>query len=145
MSNQQLGKCRMLPYEVWPNLLLQSLVHIDSVYNNPKGIVNLLCWCLVSFFWKEPGLALPRFKQWPISAAINEAPCPLVIFNTTSQWHELQDLGSHNHIWAMLLLFCKGNFTVLPFEVRFSLCENICLFLLSSRWNDIQIYNTALH
>lgn len=48
MSNQQLGKCRMLPYEVWPNLLLQSLVHIDSVYNNPKGIVNLLCWCLVS-------------------------------------------------------------------------------------------------
>ena len=87
MSNQQLGKCRMLPYEVWPNLLLQSLVHIDSVYNNPKGIVNLLCWCLVSFFWKEPGLALPRFKQWPISAAINEAPCPLVIFNTTTQWH----------------------------------------------------------
>lgn len=43
MSNQQLGKCRMLPYEVWPNLLLQSLVHIDSAYNNPKGIVNLLC------------------------------------------------------------------------------------------------------
>lgn len=73
MSNQQLGKCRMLPYEVWPNLLLQSLVHIDSVYNNPKGIVNLLCWCLVSFFWREPGLVLPRFKQWPISAAITEA------------------------------------------------------------------------
>lgn len=48
MSNQQLGKCRTLPYEVWPNLFLQSLVHIDSVYNNPKQTVNLLCWGLVS-------------------------------------------------------------------------------------------------
>lgn len=47
MSNQQRGKCRMLPSDVWPNLLLQSLVHIDSVHNNPKGIVNLLGQCLV--------------------------------------------------------------------------------------------------
>lgn len=48
MSEQQLSKCTMLPYELWPNLLLKSLVHIDSVYSNPKGIVSLLCWCLDS-------------------------------------------------------------------------------------------------
>ena len=35
----------MLPYEAWWNLLLQSLVHIDFVYNNPRGILNRLCLC----------------------------------------------------------------------------------------------------
>lgn len=35
----------MLPHEAWWNLLLQSLVHIDFVYNNPRGILNWLRLC----------------------------------------------------------------------------------------------------
>lgn len=49
LSHQQLGKCRTLLYEVWWNLLLQSLVHIDFVYNNPRGILNRLCLCCARF------------------------------------------------------------------------------------------------
>lgn len=71
MSNQQLGKCRMLPYEVLPNLLLQSLVRIDSVHKIPQGIVNLLCWGLVclsekSQAWHCQGSSNIQLVQQPM-------------------------------------------------------------------------------
>lgn len=52
----------MLPHEAWWNLLLQSLVHIDFVYNNPRGILNWLCLCWALTLWKDIAMAMPGCK-----------------------------------------------------------------------------------
>lgn len=139
MSEQQLGKCTMLPYEVWPNLLLKSLVHIDSAYSNPKGIVSLLCWC-----WDSLSDRLQACHSQVLSNIQLSNQCSIFYFgymllNMTGQWHEFEIFRLCFIIWYKQTYWFFFKRT--SFSNVFSL---IFLFIsvLSSVKEEIIVYDT---